>query len=420
MKPKNLLKVMSTLLVMITALSPLAASAATSKTGTTSKNASTNLNAGQTSTGKIKTNLKNVIQKIQSKQGITSDISDKTPGMPDNKYPVPALTSKAIEDLKKATSLLEDVLSKTTVSMEEWEKAREQIIKANESYIAYLKTLKSALDAQISSKAITEISNTDFINREVMVISLFNGAYEMVTKSWIQSIEQKFKQDVDDEKFAMDALAKIATMQVVYNAYVSPLTVVGAQGMLVTEAIEKTYVAQYNYANVTIRDLIKDYAANVLRLTGDDYTSFTNYYLGRLDTDVIALLNTIKQKNDEAKGIYVNDIAVIGSTQDKVIEFINSLLSLVDNPLNFSLEAIVDILGDMMNAMEAIKQATAATVGSDFRAQAQMATIKQTAPKVVQNVAALIKDLAYELKIKKDTTHCKKWKGTDASVCSYN
>lgn len=420
MKSKNFLKVMSTLLISITALSPLAASAATLKTGTMSKNSSASMTSGQISTGKIKTNLKNVIQNIQSQLETKINGSDKANDIMSGKYPIPSDTLKAIEGLKNATSLLQDILSKTTVSMEDWEKSREQIIAANEYYITCLKTLKSALDVQISSKAITEISNANFINQEITVISLFNGAYKMVTKSWIQEIEQKFKQNVDDEKFAMDALAKILAMQVIYNAYISPLTVVGAQGMLVTEAIEKVYATQYNYANTTLRDLIKDYAANVLRLTGNDYTGFTNYYLGRLDTDVIGQLNIIKQKNDEAKTIYVNDIAIIGSAQDKVTEFINSFISLVDNPLSFNLEAIVDILGDMMNAMDAVKKVTAATVAGDFRAQSQVATIKQTAIKVAQNMVALLKDLAYELKIKKDTTHCRKWKGTDASVCAYN
>lgn len=418
MKSKNFLKVMSTLLISITALSPLAASAATSKTGTSNNVSSAKLNSAQIQAGKIK--LNNLLQNIQSKLGTKINVEDKINDMMSGKYPVPGSTSKAIDNLKKTSSILQDVFSKTTVSMEDWEKSRNQVIAANEYYIAYLKTLKTALADQISSGAITEISNADFINREITVITLFNGAYNMVTRSWIQSVEEKFKQDVDDEKFAMDVLAKITTMQIIYNAYVSPLTIVGAQGMLVTEAIEKAYATQYTYADVTLRQIIKDYAANVLRLTEDDYASFTNYYLGRLDTDVIGQLNAIKQKNDESKAIYVNDITVIGSAQDQVIEFINSFLSLIDNPLNFSLEAIVDILGDMMNAIEAVKKVTASTVGGDFRAQSQMAAIKQTAIKVAQNMVALLKDLAYELKIKKDTTHCRKWKGTDASVCAYN
>ncbi|MBI5754766.1 hypothetical protein HZA41_00935 [Candidatus Peregrinibacteria bacterium] len=414
MKSQHLLKIMGTVLIGITALSPLGANAATARTS--SAKSSVNINTEQ-STGKTKIN--DVLKNVQLKQGTTVDLSDKVRYKMSGKYPVPGDTSKNIDTLKKATSLLETTLT-PTATMADWEKAREQIIAANSVYISYLTTLKSALDLQIKSGAITEIKDTKFIDGEMMVMTLFNGAYDMVTTSWIQSIEQKTGQDVDDEEFAMDTLAKIGAMQIVYNGYVSPLTVVGAQGMLVTEAIEKVYASQYDYANVTLRDTIKDYAVNVLKLTGDDYNSFMNYYLGRLDTDLIAQLNTIKQKNDEAKTIYLNDITVIASAQDTVNEFINSFASLVSNPLNFSLESIVDILGDMTSAMDAVKQITSTTIGNDFRAQSQMATIKQTAVTVTKNFTTLIQDLAYEFKIRKDTTHCRKWKGTDASICAYN
>lgn len=419
MQSKHLLTAMSALLIGITALSPLALSAKDSIGVTIDGAGATTDSSAPSVSNKIKTKIKMSAPHMSKTSSATVDFSDKVRGKMSGKYPVPGYSSKTLDTLKKATSLLETTLTETA-TMADWEKAREQIIAANSAYIAYLKTLKTALDSQISQKTITEISNTDFIDREAMVMSLFNGAYDMVTKSWIQSLEQKTGQDVDDEEVAMDTLAKIGAMQVIYNAYISPLTIVGAQGMLVTEAIEKVYASQYDYANVTLRETITDYAANVLQLTGDDYTSFMNYYLGRLDTDLIAQLNAIKQKNDEAKAIYVNDIAVIASAQDKVVEFTNSFLSFVSNPLTLSLESLVDILGDMTNAIEAVKQITAATIGIDFRAQAQMAVIKQTAVTVTKNFATLIRDLAYEFKIRKDTTHCRKWKGTDTSICQYN
>ncbi|MBI2464283.1 hypothetical protein HYV57_04970 [Candidatus Peregrinibacteria bacterium] len=300
-----------------------------------------------------------------------------------------------------------------------WEALREQMIKGNNSYIKFLELLKRQLDSQIASGGITSLSDTSFVDNDILVIKSFNEAYASVTKEWIKSVKEKSGSEVNAEELANNTLASIATVQVIYNYYVSSLGVIGGTGLLTAQANETALEKQYTLANVTLPEQVKVYGENMLKLSGDDLNNFITYYTNRIASDLVVHLDAITVETDKAIAIYTNDIAAANGIFTSVNELMTMLKTLVDDPSQFTTDTLTDLLENLATIAASIKAATESLANGDPRANAQIRAITEHYTELTNATLKFYADLAFEYSSRNDANQCRKWKTSDSSECTY-
>lgn len=314
---------------------------------------------------------------------------------------------------------MEKVITGLKEGKTNWETLREQMIKGNNSYIKFLELLKRQLDSKITSGEITTLSDTSFIDNDILVIKSFNEAYATVTKEWIKTIEEKSGSDMNDDEFANNALASIAAVQVTYNYYVSSLGVIGGSGLLTAQANESALEKQYTLATVTLPEQVKVYGETILKLSGDDLNAFITYYTNRITTDLVTHLDLITTETDKAIVIFTNDITAVNGIFTSVNELMATLKTLIDDPSQFTSDTLTDLLTDLSSIAASIKAATENLANGDPRANAEIRAITEHYTELANATLKFYADLAFEYASKNDASQCRKWQVTSTDECIY-
>lgn len=360
----------------------------------------------------LKTSTQSVSQSLSKLQKSFKAIKQK--GSTLSQYSSKATTSYINDMSRNAGAFTDETI------LRDWEIAKSQLMAANQLYIDYVKSLKKQLDSQISKGNLTEISNTNFLDTEIFVMEAFNEAYGKVTRIWIQEVAATTGQSIPDEDaFATNVLASIASVQVIYNGYVSVVNTTGASGLLVTTANKQVLASSYTYAKETLPQLIQKYASNLLKLQEPDLSSFVAYYNGRIEADIVTHLDTIAQKNAEATTIFVNDVLLVERLGHEITTLVNDLAYLFENMWT-DMDALREVTDDLKAIAGKIQDLAAVVENKIYTAQSQLQEIVLSYAVISKNIQTLTNDLLFEYNIRNDASHCRKWKGPDAASCQYN
>ncbi|MBI5755035.1 hypothetical protein HZA41_02350 [Candidatus Peregrinibacteria bacterium] len=295
---------------------------------------------------------------------------------------------------KKIRNILENLKNDPLT----WETARDNAIETNKISLRYLLFLKKRLISEMETKhTITEINNITFLENEIATVEAFNRAYSTITPDWIQKIETKTGESIDDVSFATQIFTTLGTLQLLYHGYVSPFTTVGASGLLLMKTNEPILEKQYTNALITLPTQIEIYAENTLGLTGEDFETFTFYYKGRIETDILPYLDFIANEFENAESVFANDTYLsesIGGKGKKMIEELDGFLA---RPEEFTPSKISNFLSHLIDLGIDIKKTTETEIsGTKYRATEKIRAIVEAYGKLSENTEKLYGDLMGE------------------------